>query len=515
MIRKLLLFTVIVVIQQAVSAQEHFITYNNESEKALLNTSQSPAEYIKLALVAEVGENDANSLLKRADDDIKQLNWESTSDQKTEKRLKQLFQKIHAAFLRQYNEKAKFSQLFTTGDYQCVGASILYAYILEQYKIPYQIKETPTHVYVVAYPDSYNILLETTNPTFGYYAPDAKMKANYVQTLVKSKFIDQGHVDQVGIDQAFNEVFYSKTSITLKNAVGLLYYNKSLEKIDANRYADAYSDMAKAEILYPATKHEFLKNDIMNEVLKNSKFDDMKDWEALVYIVNSPITAEDEKKNVEYEFNELIQNKLWKSAQKDKVDEVFAYLTKNLKDSTLRSNIEDNYLMENGRYAYLSHKNAEAQMYLGKEVLKNPNNPLPKSLLVDLITPQFANQSGSVQNIELLNQYTQRFPFMAKDPVIRSIYLYNYAFMSLAAFVQNNGATGDKYMKIMMNEMDNFKDYTQKNDLLVSKVFGKASEYYYRKQGKQKAMEILNTGLKYEPTSEDLLRKIRVFNGSK
>lgn len=515
MLKRSLAIVAIFASHLVLKAQEHYITYNNESEKSLLSTGQAPADYVRLALVAELGENDANSLLQKANDEIKQLNWDATSDQKTEKRLKQLFQKAHAAFLRQYDEKAKFSQLFTTGEYQCVGASILYAYILEQYKIPYQIKETPTHVYVVAYPDSYNILLETTNPTFGYYAPDAKMKTNYVQSLVKAKFLDQAHVDQVGIDQAFNEVFYSKTSITLKNAVGLLYYNKSLEKIDASRYADAYSDMAKADILYPATKHEFLKNDIMNEVLKNSKFDDMKDWEALVYVANSPITPQEEKKNVEYEFNELIQNKLWKNAQKDKVDQVYGFLYKNLKDSTIRSDIEDNYLMENARYDYTSHKNAEAQGYLEKLVLKNPHNPMPKSMLVDLIIQKFNNQPGSVQSIEVLNQYVKKFPFMTTDPVIKSIYLYNYAYISVEAFVQSNEATGNKYMKMMMEDMDNFKDYAQKNDLMVAKVFGKASEYYYRKQGKQKAMAILNMGLKYEPNSEELQRKISVFNSVK
>jgi hypothetical protein len=93
--------------------------------------------------------------------------------------------------------------------------------------------------------------------------------------------------------------------------------------------------------------------------------------------------------------------------------------------------------------------------------------------------------------------------------------LYNYAFLSLTAYLQNNELTGGKYMKIMMNEMDNFKNYAQRNDVLVAKVFGKASEYYYRKLGKKKAMEILNTGLKYEPTSEDLLRKVKVFNEAK
>lgn len=515
MIKNLLCFSLLLILQQSLKAQEHFITYNNEPEKALLNNSQSPSDYLKLALVAELNEAEATKILARTDDHIKQLNWEASADQKTEKRLKQLFQMVHATFLKKYEEKAVFSQLFNTGEYQCVGASILYAYILEYYKIPYQIKETPTHVYVVAYPGSYNILFETTDPTTGYFVPDVKSKTNYVNALVKEKYLDAAYVEKVGVDQAFNEVFYSKTSITLKNSVGLLYYNKALEELNAVKYNEAYSDMAKAAILYPATKHEFLKSEIMGQLAKNFKFEGIKDWEALAYITNGANADENDKKNVEYEFNELIQSKLWKNGQQEKIDEIYAYLNKNLKDSTLKSNIEDNYLSENARYNFAMHKYPEAQTYIEKEIVKNPKNPMPKLMLVDIIAPRFSTQNGSVQNIDQLNQVTTRFPFLVTDPTIRSIYLFNYAAVSYYAFMQNDGPTGDKYMKMMMNELDTYTNHTQKNDMQVALVFAKASEYHYRKQGKQKAMEILNSGLKYEPDNQELLRKIRVFKESK
>jgi hypothetical protein len=515
MAKKLLVLILIVFINRSLKAQEHFLIYNSDSEKSLLTSVQSPVDDIKLALVADLNDNDANTLLAKLNSDIKQLGWEATADQKTDKRLKTLFQKVHSTFLKKYDENAAFSKLFNTGEYQCVGASILYAYILEQCKIPYQIKETPTHVYVVAYPESYNILFETTDPTKGYFVPDDKSKANYIKQLVKSKYLDEVYVSKVGIDQAFNEFFYSKTSITLKEAVGLLYYNKAIEKMDADKASEAYSNISKAQILYPAKKNEFLKSQIMDQMIQNFKFNELKDWEGLTYSVNSKGATEDSKKYVEYQFNELIQSKLWKEGQKDKVVEVYNYLRTNLKDSTLESNIEENYLFESARYEYNSNRYPEALQYLDKAIIKSPNSLMVKSMMVDLIAVKMMDQqTGSARSIAWLDHNVARYPFLAANTVIRSAYLYNYTFLSYTAFSKEDAISGGKYMKLMMYELDTYKDHAVKNEIQIGNAFGRASEYYYRKQGKQKAMEILNTGLKYVPDNELLLRKIKVFRSN-
>lgn len=514
MAKRLLTLLILIISINELKAQEHFITYNNDSEKSLISTSKSPEDYIKLALVANVSEHDANVTVDRLNDDIRQLNWESSASQKPEKRLKQLFQMVHAKFLSKYEETASFDRLFSSGEYQCVGASILYAYVLEKYQVPYEIKELPTHVYVVAYPGSYNILLETTDPAKGYFVPDAKTKENYVNALVKDKYLDEEYVKKVGIDQAFNEFFYSKTNLSLKQAVGVLYYNKAVEELDAEKYNEAYSNIAKAQILYPAKKNEFLQSAIMQQMTRNFKFNDMKDWEGLVYATNGANADEDERKHVEFEFDNLIQNKLWKSAQKNKVDEVYNYLSQNLKDTTLKSDLEDNYLMENARYAYTSNNFDAAQGYLEKLIKKNPANPLPKAMLIDIIGSKFTGQ-GSPENIKLLDQYVVKFPFIGDDPRIRSLYLFNYSFLIYTFFAQNNGQAGDKYLKMLVSELDSHKNHEGKYDIQVAEAFGKASEYYYRKNGKQKALDILNLGLKYVPGSEKLQMKVRVIKESK
>lgn len=84
------------------------------------------------------------------------------------KRIKRIYNTIHNTFLEKYNIEAHFSDIFINGNYNCVSATALYSYVFESLEIPYKIKETPTHVYLVVYPKSYKIYIETTVP--GEYA---------------------------------------------------------------------------------------------------------------------------------------------------------------------------------------------------------------------------------------------------------------------------------------------------------------------------------------------------------
>jgi len=103
-----------------------------------------------------------------------------------------------------------FSRIFEAGIYNCVTASMLYALILDHYQIPYEIKEKPTHIYLVALPGKDNILFETTNPR-GLYVPDEKFKRDYVNSLVQLKYTTQEHVNEVGLANALTSTIIAVT----------------------------------------------------------------------------------------------------------------------------------------------------------------------------------------------------------------------------------------------------------------------------------------------------------------
>src|SRR5690349_14148654 len=106
-----------------------------------------------------------------------------TSAKKNDKRVKTIYDNLHAKLLSKYELKNRFEEVFYNGNFNCVSATALYALAFEKLGIPYGIKEEPSHVYLIAYPYAERIVLQTTSPSAGYYTVNDEFKQRYVKTL--------------------------------------------------------------------------------------------------------------------------------------------------------------------------------------------------------------------------------------------------------------------------------------------------------------------------------------------
>ena len=91
----------------------------------------------------------------------------------------------HRLFIK-YNSNTFLTQLFEDGDFNCVTGSLFYSLILDSLNIPYVIKEEPTHVYLLAYPSTFSVPLESTDPAMMIYVPSEDFKINYNNFLLES-----------------------------------------------------------------------------------------------------------------------------------------------------------------------------------------------------------------------------------------------------------------------------------------------------------------------------------------
>ncbi|MFN9326770.1 MAG: hypothetical protein ACK6A5_15445, partial [Flavobacteriales bacterium] len=60
----------------------------------------------------------------------------------SEKQLRHLFQEVQSAFMKRYDARALFADLFANGDFNCVTASMLFAIILNDLGIPFDMHQT-------------------------------------------------------------------------------------------------------------------------------------------------------------------------------------------------------------------------------------------------------------------------------------------------------------------------------------------------------------------------------------
>jgi len=489
-------------------AQDNYITYNNDAEKTLLSSAQTPDDLIKLALLSDLSESEMNLVFTKFNDDIGKLKLEGGKGHISDSRLKQIYQALHDKFMGQFDVNARFSDVLISGRYQCAPASVLYAYVLEKLNIPYQIKQFPGHVYVIAEPDANKIQFDTIDPLKGFYVINDESKMKDVNDFVKDKYIEQSDVNSAGVERAFDDFYYGKEDISLKEAVGILYFNRANDEMNANKDAEAYSDIAKSDILFPEKKNQFFENELMLNMVNTFKYNDLKDWMTLTALVNKPNATDNTKKYLQYQFENMLTDKLIKAGQKDKVDAVYNYLSANLTDPDLKTQVAEDYYYQNAEYEFILNNYDDALTYMEKDYALNPNNPLVSSQFAQMVAQKFAGNITPAK-MTLLDNYVTKYPSLARNPTIVSLYIFDITFLGNMAFAKDDGATGEKYIQQLTHLLDANPEHSDKYNFQIASVFGTASAYYFRKKERQKCITVLNTGLKYVPDNDLLLRKLK------
>lgn len=133
---------------------------------------------------------------------IQQLENSSLQRKKAERAAKILFNSVHDGLLLKYDENAAFNQIFNDGTYNCVTATALYSLILDYFDIAYQIRELPSHVYLILHPGPEQLILESTDPSLGVFQIN---KSKAVRMLVEQKIISEAEFRKKSIDELYSE----------------------------------------------------------------------------------------------------------------------------------------------------------------------------------------------------------------------------------------------------------------------------------------------------------------------
>jgi len=164
--------------------------------------------------------------------------------------LEYLFVKTHHQFLRHFAEYPSFRDLLTTGTYNCLTGTALYALLLDHFGIEYRIVETNYHIFLLAATPQGEILFETTDAINGFVSDAAlieKRIAQYRQNSIQAANTSKTYY-QYDFD-LFNEV-------NLDQVVGLLYYNRSIAAFNRQQLEMSAVELAKAIELYQSPRIE-------------------------------------------------------------------------------------------------------------------------------------------------------------------------------------------------------------------------------------------------------------------
>lgn len=180
---------------------------------------------------------------------------------------KTLFHKTRQEFLRRYTQYASFGETLSTGKYNCLTGTALYALLLHHFDIQYTIIETNYHIFLLASTEDGPVLFEATDPIYGFVTDAQKIEQR----------IQQYRADASGA-ALDGKTYYSYESslyqqVDLKQLQGLLHYNFSIEAYNQQDFQSAIYHLDKAIDLYNSPRISEFSAILLSAVLE-SKLDE-------------------------------------------------------------------------------------------------------------------------------------------------------------------------------------------------------------------------------------------------
>lgn len=484
--------------------------YTSLSEENLINSYQKDSinyDFLKSLFIIDstFSEVKYTNYKNKLDKIISQLPEKESSAKKEKKRIKKIYDIVHSTFLKKYDEKAMFSDIFSNGHYNCVSASAIYAYTFDQIGIPYHVKEAPSHVYLIAYPDSHKIRLETTVPgSYGFIIlQDSEIK-KVVDELINVKLVTKEEVFAKGYKKFYEDYFYGKEYVAKSSLIGMQYYNKGYYDLEIENYKSALNNVTKSSIFYNSPTTNYLRKQLLLLNLSKLDFKDDNDLNILYTSLTELKYNEDiDSNNVNVLLNTITDNR----------NNEFI-----LKAAKVLSSLEEpelNALCQFELYNYLVRDNATKQnldqtIKYGEIVLKLDSiNKLAKKAITYSVYQKVYIMPLNDKVLITLDSLTKKFNFINEDKGIITIRARLYGQLTEQKILERKINEGMKYFISFENLLETERENIQINPQAITHLYLLVGRYYYGKSQFKSAKTFFEKGLKYNPDNYDLKKMLK------
>jgi hypothetical protein len=432
---------------------------------------------------------------------ISELESKNIYDKKINKKIKLTYSTVHSRFLDKYNENEYFPVLFETGIYNCVSASMLFALVFNDLKIPYEVKASSSHVYLIANPGSNSIVIETTNPGFEKAIFTGEFKQQYVNYLRSSKLISESEYKQKSVEEIFEEKFKEVNDAEFINLPGFQYYNKALAKLRSNEIDEALTLCQKAYFFYPVNQVKTLLYTCLIYQIEKCKFMKVSDIDYLAQFTRF------ENADIETSvaiFNNIIYNHLQYTDREKLCDSICQRYISQLDNDKLIEEIEFAF---NLQMSYRFQNSDKIEKYIGRAVEIKGNHHDAKVMMEN----HLSRKLYSIYEPSVLLDTIQNLKERYKNDWMRSLLSENelraYLQIATESFNNNKLTSGNEYLLKFEN---NCETPIQSENLrnVVEITYHSIANYYYYRGYRTKAKSYIQRGLNYVPNS----RILKSFN---
>lgn len=421
---------------------------------------------------------------------------------KNEKYIDNIYKEVHNTLLQKYKLQTSFDEVFTEGAYNCVTASSLYALVFDELAVPYELKELPSHVYIIAFPTE-QIVVESTNPKSGFYTIDDNYKNQYVSDLIENKMVSSAEASQSTVDEIFDHFYFNKEkSIEFRQLLGLQYYNQGVYHMQNKEYRKAIEELEKATYLYPSGGCAYNLLISMAKVLDNTDYKGNRDIIYLARMTRMPNEFELSDDHVLGAFSKITSELLISKGEKASYDSIYAELTGLMvHNDSVKNKVDLIYNFETARYYSLSGEYEKSIPHAINALKGEPTNLQTQVMVTELLRAQFLAQykrdEVDTNVIEKLVALQDSVPEIWKNARFKQLYIDLFAAV-IGVYVEQ----GEQHRCLKL--LENLEALADENELLpeqqiTSYICSEVAKYYFRKGSYGNARKAAKLGLKYYP----------------
>lgn len=517
MIRKIILLACgLLCCASSVFAQDSLVflqevTFKNQQESDAFREALLTDKVDYFTLFSLSGTNPSVNSKQKFYDFLSHMGYEKWAEKNSDKKVKFVYETIHKTFLEKYEAKTLFSDIWSTGDYNCVSATALYCMAFDHFNIPYTIKEKPQHVYPVAFPKERQVIVETTNPMVGSFAFNQQFKLAYIENLRKQKAVSSQEVSTTDLNKLFDKYFFKgESDISFRQLVGIQYMNDGIFKHESEEWLLSVEQLEKAYLLY---KNEQVANGLLVSYAKAFQMRTKKDTihaqllAKLSRFSKYGITQD----MIKSEFGVVTNSLLFDQGKSAELATYYSVLDKGILDKELKSEIGFLYFYEQGRYYYNLGRYSESEPYFEKAFVLHPNNQEVQSIYLTLVERNLRASHNAQEAITQLKEAADKNPTLKSNNNFNTMVAKAYLIKFGEDFENNKPLEGDKSRLLFEEIFATNKDLNVDN-YLIGQAYSIAAVYYFRKNQTAKAKTYINKGLELAPDNRELLTRKRAIN---
>lgn len=418
------------------------------------------------------------------------------------KKLRTVFNAVHNDWLKIYQEEAYFGQIFEDGTFNCVTSTALYAFILDQLQIPYQIVKLPNHVYLVADPGDHGMLYESTNPMQGAISFDDGFKSDFVSFLLRNKRISEEEARSLSMQELFSVYFINHQPVSLLQLAGIQYYNKGVVQYNQGFYTKSFKSFEKASLLFDDGVISYMKSNALIQMLNRQHVHRKYDGATLAYFLNTnDSSAEAWQYGQEY-FRHVTHELLTNHPDVSAYCEYFSRFSEVLELKDTLEFYQTYFSMLGYYYSTQQQFYSALGMYRRAHALNSENIQIREWIRQSVAGHLVRPETGTADP-DSLEKYAGLFSFLNHDRWFQQYRLYSYASIIADHFNTGNPVLGDLYLSKMEKYLG-FARTPPASDRLVAKAYMQAGAYYIRQSRYGQAERLLRNGLQRVPGSNDL-----------